>query len=317
MKIILRLTLLFSLFICQNVFSQELPLIKVKTEVNSKKVYIGDEVRYAISIWLTGGGEAERPEFKEEFKGFSTKNFGVKVNNYLIKKKITYWYVFDTYSTGTFTISKAEFKYKKKDETSWQVKTTEEVTFTVESLLSQKDAPQDIKDIKGLFAGKSFFWLRGLITLLFLAVCAAAYYKFFFGRGQKQEALFKKPAHQAALEKLAELKAKDLPSRGKIKEYYVELSNIVRCYIEDRFIIRAPEMTTEEFLFYIKERKELRLEHKRSLREFLSASDMVKFAKYGPDNEEIEKSFVTASNFIENTKESQEAKKEEFKEDDF
>lgn len=315
MKIILRLTVLFSLFLCQNVFPEDQPLIKVKTEIGSKKVYIGDEVKYSISIWLPNDAEAKQPEFKEEFKGFSTKDFGVEVNNYF-KKKVTYWYIFDTYTTGSFTIPKAKVQYKKKGQDEWQEKETEEVTFTVESLLSQGQA-KDIRDIKGVVSEKSFIWLAVLVLLLFLAGGVMIYYKFFFHRRQEQKVIFKKPAYQIALERLAELEAKHLPLQGKIKEYYIELSNIIRYYIEDRFLIRAPEMTTEEFLFYIKERKELSLEHKSSLKEFLSASDMVKFAKYGPDNEEIEKSFVTASNFIEKTKELEETKKEKIKEDDF
>ncbi|MFC1632318.1 hypothetical protein ACFL2I_07165, partial [Candidatus Omnitrophota bacterium] len=91
-----------------------------------------------------------------------------------------------------------------------------------------------------------------------------------------------RPADEIALEALAQLKVSGLAAEGKIKEYYFQLSDIVRRYIENRFSIRAPEMTTEEFLFSLKEAASLSAGHKSLLKGFLDLCDIVKFAKYGP-----------------------------------
>jgi hypothetical protein len=99
-----------------------------------------------------------------------------------------------------------------------------------------------------------------------------------------------------------ELRAMDLPGKGRIKEYYFRLSDIVRRYLENRFSYRAPEMTTEEFLSAIKDSKEFSNELRGLLKEFLSHCDMVKFAKYGPTPIEILDSFKAAENLIDRTK---------------
>jgi len=109
-------------------------------------------------------------------------------------------------------------------------------------------------------------------------------------------------ADQIAYQALEKLKAKNLPAAGKLKEYYSELSAIVRRYVENRFSIRAPEMTTEEFLAGLSFSGVLSGAHKNILKEFLQHCDLVKFARYGPLPEEVEQSFNYARRFIDETK---------------
>jgi len=60
----------------------------------------------------------------------------------------------------------------------------------------------------------------------------------------------------------------------------------VRRYLEDRFRLRAPEMTTEEFLQAAQQNPQLPREHRSSLGRFLTEADMVKFARHIPELEE-------------------------------
>ena len=62
-----------------------------------------------------------------------------------------------------------------------------------------------------------------------------------------------KPAHEIAYARLQSLIRQDLVKAGKVKEFYEAISDILRHYIEDRFELRAPERTTEEFLFEIRD----------------------------------------------------------------
>lgn len=112
------------------------------------------------------------------------------------------------------------------------------------------------------------------------------------------------PAHETAFKALQELTNKAYLKTGKVREYYFELSDIVRHYVENRFQLRAPEMTTEEFLTTLKDSKILNAEQKILLKDFLSHCDMVKFAKYLPDEKESESSYESAKRFIEETKEN-------------
>ncbi len=99
------------------------------------------------------------------------------------------------------------------------------------------------------------------------------------------------------------MEKKDYIRKGKTKAYYIELSDIMRRYLENRFNIRAPEMTTEEFLIKVKEDSVLSLEHKGLLRDFLLNCDLVKFAKYQPAEQEAGLSFASAKKLIDQTKE--------------
>ena len=54
---------------------------------------------------------------------------------------------------------------------------------------------------------------------------------------------------------LNRLRAQGLIEQGQFEDYYVQLSSIVRHYLEDRFHLRAPEMTTEEFLHDARHRR--------------------------------------------------------------
>jgi hypothetical protein len=113
-----------------------------------------------------------------------------------------------------------------------------------------------------------------------------------------------RPAHETALEALRGLRDKDYLKTGRVREYYFELSDIARHYVEARFQLRAPEMTTEEFLSTLKDSSVLHTGQKTLLKDFLSHCDMVKFAKYQPDENESEASYESAKRFVEETKEA-------------
>lgn len=160
-----------------------------------------------------------------------------------------------------------------------------------------------LRDIKGPLSWSwRFNWMLLLIACAVVAVVVAV---FIFLRRRKRcvPVVPPRPAHEIALEQLAQLKAKDLIRQGRVKEYYSEISDIIRRYLENRFVIKAPEMTTEEFLSFARDSGKLGGEHKSLLREFLSACDMVKFAKYAPTENEMEAIFGSAENFVQQTKE--------------
>ncbi|MFH1504133.1 MAG: hypothetical protein ABIH08_01915 [Candidatus Omnitrophota bacterium] len=162
----------------------------------------------------------------------------------------------------------------------------------------------DIIDIKGplsLHSSLTFLFIF-LAALLLIAAIVFGILYFLKKRKEKIEAIPPKPAHEIALEALEALKRKDYIAKGKIKEFYEELSFIVRYYLENRFSLKAPEMTTEEFLEQAKGADFLTQEQKKLLEEFLSHCDLVKFAKYGPSEDEIKASFESAENLIEQTK---------------
>ena len=163
---------------------------------------------------------------------------------------------------------------------------------------------ETLRDIKGplSLAYRFNFYLAAALVLL--VVLAGAVFFFLKRRKRVPAVVPPRPAHQIALEQLAELKRRNLVGQGKIKEYYSEISDIIRHYLENRFMVKAPEMTTEEFLWYARDSGKLERGHKTLLKEFLSACDMVKFAQYAPSTGEMEAIFTSAEHFVNQTKEA-------------
>jgi len=91
-----------------------------------------------------------------------------------------------------------------------------------------------------------------------------------------------------------------------VKLFYVELTGIVRRYIENTKGIRAPEQTTEEFLREITSRKAFSPEEHRRMKYFLESADLVKFAGVRPEREDVESSCHRAKEFIDYEQEEQE-----------
>jgi len=92
--------------------------------------------------------------------------------------------------------------------------------------------------------------------------------------------------------------------RGQMDAFFVELSRIVRGYLEDRFELRSPELTTEEFLVVMSDSPDLSRDHQQLLRSFLRRADLVKFAHLVPDASDVEDSIQAAQRFFEETREN-------------
>jgi hypothetical protein len=97
---------------------------------------------------------------------------------------------------------------------------------------------------------------------------------------------------------LALLLAEDLPGRGLVKEFYLQLTGIVRQYVEDTTGIRAPEQTTEEFLRDMRSRAVFPPERSVQLAEFLEAADLIKYAGQQPGEGQIDQAIGRAYEFV-------------------
>ncbi len=111
--------------------------------------------------------------------------------------------------------------------------------------------------------------------------------------------LMRMSPRERALEELAALLKRKKRKRFRIKDFYVELTMIVRRYIERQHSIRAPEQTTQEFLDAIAGNPHFNRDTVRKLRDFLMAADLVKFAGYAPDTDTVDQSVTTARVYIE------------------
>ncbi len=303
MNIIVRVIIFVLLSPCLCFAKGEYPPITVETRVDKSLVSIGDKVRYTITISADKDIEIELPVFEQNLGDFAVKDFAKSERAFFNKKTITQWYLLDTYTAGKYTLPKAVIKYKKDKAQVWSLIDGNQQEVEVKSMLDKSDARLQVRDIKPP-VNLPVEWLKFIILGVVAIVISGGVLAYRYLRKKRiiQASSFKRPAHEIACEQLEALRAKDYISRGQVKEYYSEISMIIRYYLENRFILRAPEMTTEEFLFYVRDDSTLTVEHKALLREFLLCCDLVKFAKYAPSKEEIGSVFDSAKNFISQTK---------------
>ena len=108
------------------------------------------------------------------------------------------------------------------------------------------------------------------------------------------------PPHVVAWERLQ--RALDLIHEAEW--FCIEVSHIIRVYLEERFSLHAPDRTTEEFLLELQSSRRLAGEHKQLLANFLSECDMVKFARAELPEQELRGLHEAASRLVGETQPS-------------
>ena len=178
-----------------------------------------------------------------------------------------------------------------------------DVTLRVQSLIT--DTNQPLAGLKSPVAWKhSLPWQLAWIIPLSLAVIALIVWLIVW--------LVRKskipppppppiPPHEKAFRALHELLAKQWIEQENIEPFYVELSNIARHYIEDRFNLRAPEQTTEEFIRTTANSPVLSPDHRQLTASFLEQCDLVKFAKHRPAADDMRAAYGAAERLVRET----------------
>ena len=248
--------------------------------------------------------EIKFPDFGENLAEFAIRDFGSSKGGFFGSKTLMQWYELDIYETGKFTIPPAVIKYRRSDKEQWNEAVSDSIEIEVPSVLDNNGEKGDIRDIKGPVSLPNLTYVYIILAMIAVAIVMSLIIILLKKRRKSEKTLTpSRPAHEIAYKALKELLNRNYLKAGKVQEYYFEMSNIVRHYIENRFHLKAPEMTTEEFLLTLNNSEVLNPEQKGIMREFLSHCDMVKFAKYLPDDKEIESSYDSAKKFVDQTKE--------------
>ncbi|MBN2662364.1 MAG: hypothetical protein JXR68_01835 [Bacteroidales bacterium] len=153
------------------------------------------------------------------------------------------------------------------------------------------------------------FWLRfGTYIIIFLILAIIIPLIIWLIKKYKSDEPIKilqkplEPAHIIAFRSLKKLKEKQLHQKGNIKDYYSELTEIVRTYIEQRYRIKALERTSTEVLEDFEAAKLLNFELFGDLQKLLNLADLAKFAKYVPSIDVNNQNFDLVYKFVDNTK---------------
>lgn len=184
------------------------------------------------------------------------------------------------------------------------VDTTKKTIFDIKPPLTEPFSLKEIMD----------YILWGLITIVIIAIAL-----YIFLRIKKNKPIIpipekpKDPPYVVALRDLEKLKDKKLWQKQLFKQYYSELTDILRLYLEQQFDIPAMESISSELIDYLKQHP-FDDELVRNMKSLFTTADFVKFAKAQPLPDENDWHFKNAYTFVEKTK-PQEIKEESTKEE--
>ncbi len=142
-------------------------------------------------------------------------------------------------------------------------------------------------------------WIAGALALIAIGIGGT-----FAWRGVQRRSVVRAQvsAYERAMAALAALEQRGGAGDADADAWFVELSAIMRRYLEGRFRVRAPELTTEEFLQEARRSPDLDDEHRERLGEFLERCDRVKFAGWRPTTDESLATLGTARAFVDETR---------------
>lgn len=159
--------------------------------------------------------------------------------------------------------------------------------------------PKELKDIKGPIDITTIAeWaVRAGAVLLALGLIAAAWWWWRRKRPPTGATAPLIPPDERARQRLAAALALiEQPER-----FCTSVSEIARTYLEERFGLKAPERTTEEFLAELPRQAVLDARHQTLLSDFLTQTDLVKFAQFEPGRRELEELHAAALRLVEET----------------
>ncbi|MGM0608084.1 MAG: hypothetical protein ACQESP_06675 [Candidatus Muiribacteriota bacterium] len=261
-----------------------------------------DEVEFGIPINLTVNYDEnsyswdELDKEFEDFRHIRTDTAENQINMELIPL-----------NDGVIEFGPKSFKFRDKDGEVIEFY-NDTMSITVRSLLDDSENPEP-KPSAGFFdfMSKYDFKRIGLTIFIILVIILIIAGIYIYRKRYKMKSLqkFLDPPHILALRELEELKIKNYIEDNKQKSYCVELSRILKNYIERRYHFNASEMTTFELEnhFY---NSNMDIFQFNKIIEYLKSMDLVKFAKYRLEREKLKNMFEFAREFIINTKEEEE-----------
>jgi hypothetical protein len=283
--------------------------ITINTELDTNMILIGDQIKLKFEINQPKDLKLNFPELQDtiikeiEIVEKSAIDTIVRNGNILLKQD---WLI-TSFDTGVYLIPRLPFSFINPGDGQPDTIFSPSRYFGVNTF--ELDTTNAIFDIKmpvpaPVTIAEAAPWIGG--GLVFVLVVLGIIYFLRLQSGKETITLKrpkpKEPAHLFAYRKLDELKNRKLWQQGKIKEYYSELTEILRMYLEFRYDIMSLEMTTDETMEALNNAVSIDSATREMLYNILSLADFVKFAKMNPLPDENDKCLKNGYIFIDKTK---------------
>jgi hypothetical protein len=285
--------------------------VSFRISLSDSAVTIAERVKMLLETHAQKGYRAELPKFGEKLSQFGIVDYRdyqpeLGKDGAIVTKRL---YELEPFLSGEYKIPPMEISFYADGDSTRHTLESDTIVVLVKSLLPKDKASLDINDVAPP-ASFPFGWKNILIIVGCVAAAAAVTLLFWKRRRIREKIIPRLPAHVIAYRKLEALLARKLVEQKRYREFTAEIADILRQYIEDRFGLKAPERTTEEFLVEAGSGLAVGQAQKNILKAFLLHCDLVKFAALEPSVEDVERTFNTCRDFIEATKVNEEVKAE-------
>ena len=268
---------------------------------------LGDRLVLTLVVTAKDGVTVEMPAFGDALGRFAIVDFTPREEVVDDGVRLSQRYTLQAPMSGRQRIPRLRVEFLDERDPDAVVRPrellTDELAFDVASVLPEGQSLDELRPLRAALAELEGPWLQrhwpwiavGTVALGVLAAGVAWWRR----RAEERARL---TAFDRALARLDRLERQGLPSEAAADAWYVELSDIVRRYIEERFALRAPELTTEEFLAEAGRSADLSVAHRDLLSDFLATCDRVKFARYSPGDDESREALAVARRFLDETR---------------
>jgi hypothetical protein len=267
--------------------------IVISSRTSSTEILLGDQFTYELLV-----------EYDKEYKVLQVEpplelgKFEIQEVNPPAKEEKrgdrlfkSFSFTLSTYETGDFEVPAFSVTYMTPSGAEKKAQ-TEPIKIKVKEILKTAEDTHDVRDIKRPLDILPKPYLRNLLIGILGAILIPGAIVYLVRRRilakrkqEPEEWIPPRPIEELALEELDALERSPLLAEGKIKEYYSRLSEIVRIYLGRRFHINIIDMTSYETLRALED-KDIQEGMLKLMEGFFDISDLVKFAKYRPQDTE-------------------------------
>lgn len=297
-----------SLFLLLPAIPAQAQQVHAYARLDTAAINIGDQIGLTLGIDLPKGFQVQWPVLNDTLAPHVEVISRGKVDSIPQKNllKMQQKLVITSFDSGTFDIKAFVFQFKnQKDGQTFKANTN---LLTLRVYSPQVDTTKAFKPIKAPVAepytlGEILPW-----ALLVLALIGGVIFLIWYLKKRKNhEPVFARkpkpvlPPHEEAIKKLEELRLSRLWQAGKIKAYHSAITDIMRQYFTRRFGFDALEMTSDEVMENLEDKK-VNAEALQKIREVFQLADLVKFAKAAPTAVENDISLNYCIDFVNETK---------------
>ena len=279
------------------------------SSLDSNAIMIGDQILYNIGISVPEETQVSWPLITDTI----TRNIEVLDRTTVDtleedgQLNLKQSFIITSFDSGYFEVPTLEFQFRLNGDTT--IYTTSTNTLFLQVFVPEVDTSQAFKPIvEPISEPYTLAEVLPWIIVVTAGLLLIALIIWFIVKHQKKQPIFRKkpkpvlPPHVEALTRLEELRLAKVWQSGRIKQYFTDLTDITREYIERRYHFDAMEMTSYEILNELNN-KDLNNEIKGKLESVLQLADMVKFAKAQPTALENDLGLSHCVDFVNETKE--------------